>query len=274
MPNPEQLMIELFWGSLRGQRIGLGSVSLGLFGLSMLLAVSFEAIGGGQAVEDFFDLLPEAFKALLGAQEGIPTSAEGFLAADYRHPLYLVMLSSFVIASTVGAIAREIERGTVLMLLAAPIARWRFLAAKAGALAVGIVLLALAALLGTWAGITVTGTDGVDMTIFVRVQIATVLLGFAIGGIGLLVSSFNSDGGQAMGITTAVIVVMYFVDFLSLLWDLAEPFGPLSVFHYYDPLAIARAGAVPATDLVVLLSVCVACTAGAFVIFARRDITR
>ena len=103
-------MTELFWGSLRGQRIGLGSVSLGLFGLSMLLAVSFEAIGGGQAVEDFFDLLPEAFKALLGAREGIPTSAEGFLAADYRHPLYLVTLSSFVIASTVGAIAREIER--------------------------------------------------------------------------------------------------------------------------------------------------------------------
>jgi ABC-type transport system involved in multi-copper enzyme maturation permease subunit len=264
----------MFLRSLKGQRIGLGSVALGMFGLSLILAISFEAIGGGEAVETFFDLLPDAMKALLGAQGGIPTSAEGFLAADYRHPLYLITLSSFVIASSVGAIAREIERGTVLMLLAAPVARWRFLAAKVGALAVAVVVLALAALFGTWLGVTVTGAEDVAMSTFMRVQVATVLLGFAIGGIGLLVSSLNSDGGQAMGITIAIIVVSYFVDFLSLLWDLAEPLGPLSIFHYYDPLGIARAGAVGSTDVLVLAAVAVVCTAAAFVVFQRRDITR
>ena len=274
MPKAKPLMIELFRRSMAGQRIGLGSVALALFGLSLILAISFEAIGGGEAVEIFFDLLPDALKALLGAQGGIPTSAEAFLAADYRHPLYLITLSSFVIASSVGAIAGEIERGTVLILLAAPIARWRFLAAKVGALAVGIFVLATAAWIGTWLGVTITGTEDVSMTTFVRVQLATVLLGFAIGGIGLLVSSLNSDGGQAVGVTAGIIVVMYFVDFLSLLWGTAEPLGPISIFHYYDPLAIARAGAVPTADALALAAVAGVSTVAAFIVFQRRDITR
>jgi len=259
---------------MAGQRVGLASVALALFGLSLILAISFEAIGGGEAVETFFDLLPDALKALLGAQGGIPTSAEAFLAADYRHPLYLITLSAFVIASSVGAIAREIERGTVLILLAAPIARWRFLAAKVAALAVGILVLATAAWVGTWLGVTITDTEDVSMTTFARVQVTTVLLGFAIGGIGLLVSSLNSDGSQAMGVTAGIIVVMYFVDFLSLLWGTAEPIGPLSIFHYYDPLAIVRAGVVPTADALVLAAVAVVTTAAAFVVFQRRDITR
>jgi ABC-2 type transport system permease protein len=274
MPKPELLMIELFRRSMAGQRVGLASVALALFGLSLILAISFEAIGGGEAVETFFDLLPDALKALLGAQGGIPTSAEAFLAADYRHPLYLITLSAFVIASSVGAIAREIERGTVLILLAAPIARWRFLAAKVAALAVGILVLATAAWVGTWLGVTITDTEDVSMTTFARVQVTTVLLGFAIGGIGLLVSSLNSDGSQAMGVTAGIIVVMYFVDFLSLLWGTAEPIGPLSIFHYYDPLAIVRAGVVPTADALVLAAVAVVTTAAAFVVFQRRDITR
>ena len=267
-------MLEVFRRSLVGQRIGLASVSLGMFGLSLILAISFEAIGGGEAVESFFELLPDAIKAMLGAQNGIATSAEGFLAADYRHPLYLITLSAFVVASTVGAIAREIERGTVLMLLAAPVARWRFLAAKVGALAVGIAVLAVAAIVGTWLGVTLTGTEDVHITVFMRIQVTTFALGMAIGGIGLFVSSLNSDGSQAMGITAATVVIMYFVDFLSLLWSPAEPLGPLSIFHYYDPLGVSRSGAVPVADTFTLLAVGVVGTAAAFVVFQRRDITR
>jgi ABC-type transport system involved in multi-copper enzyme maturation permease subunit len=267
-------MLELFRRTMIGQRIGLGAVALGLFAISIIIVYTFKALGGTAVIDEFFELLPAGMKAILHAQGGFATDAEGYLAADYRVPPYLVAISAFVIASTSGAIAREIERGTVLMLLAAPIPRWRFLAAKVAALVVGITLIALSALAGTWLGVVLTGTEGVSMATFLLIQVMTFAFAFSMGGIGLLVSSLTSDGGQAMGITTAIIVTMFFVDFLSLLWSPAEALGPFAVFHYYDPLSVSVADALPMGDMLVLMAVGLIGTAAAFVVFNRRDITR
>jgi ABC-type transport system involved in multi-copper enzyme maturation permease subunit len=267
-------MREMLRRTLIGQRVGIGAVSVGLFAISLIIVHTFRALGGAEVIEAFFEMLPDGIKALLRAQGGIATDAEGYLAADYRHPLYLVAIGAYVVGASVGAVAREIERGTVLMLLAAPIPRWRYLAAKVGALAVGVVVIALASWAGTWVGLLMTGLEGVRAVVFLQVQVATIALAFAMAGIGLLVSASTSDGGQAMGITTAILVTMYFVDFLSLLWGAAEPFGPLSLFHYYDPLAVSRNDALSLFDVGVLLGVGVIGTASAFVVFQRRDIMR
>jgi ABC-type transport system involved in multi-copper enzyme maturation permease subunit len=223
---------DLFRRTLIGQRIGLCAVSWGLFGISVIIVYTFKALGGTAVIEDFFELLPEGIKVILHAQGGFATDAEGYLAADYRIPPYLVPISAFVIASTAGAVAREIERGTVLVLLAAPIARWRFLVAEVGALLVGIFAIAASALAGTWLGVTLNGVEGVSLATFMLIQVTTFAFAFSIGGIGLLVSSLSSDGGQGMGVTTAIVVAMFFIDFLSLLWAPAESLGPLAVFHY------------------------------------------
>jgi ABC-type transport system involved in multi-copper enzyme maturation permease subunit len=162
----------------------------------------------------------------------------------------------------------------VLLLLAAPIERWRFLAAKVAALLFGIVVIAVASWAGTWLGLWMTGVEGVSGAVFLQIQITTVALAFAMAGIALLVSASTSDGGQAMGITTALLVAMYFIDFLAVLWDAAEPFGPISIFHYYDPLGVSRNDGISLTNLAVLLGVGAVGTAAAFVVFQRRDIMR
>lgn len=267
-------MIEVFRRNLIGQRIGLGAVSLGLFGISVIIVYTFKAMGEAVVIQEFSEMLPAGIKAILHAQDGFATDAEGFLAAYYRVPPYLVLISTFVIGSTSGALAREIERGSVLMLLAAPIDRWRFLAAKVGGLLVGIAAIAISAFMGTWLGVLLTGLEGVSMATFALIQITTFALAFSIGGIGLLVSSLTSDGGKAMGITAAIVVSMFFIDFLSLLWAPAAAMGPLAVFHYYDPLSVSVEDKLPMWDICVLISVGVLGTAAAFVIFQRRDIMR
>ena len=268
-------MIEVFRQSLNGYRVGLAAVSLGLFAISLIIVYTFEAFGGAAAFEEVFELLPDGIKALIRVQGGFAPNAEGYLAADYRHPIYLISVSAFVMAVAVGAVAREIERGTILMLLAAPIARWRYLGAKTGALVIAILVLMVAAFAGTWTGVLVTGLGGdVDMSVFVRVQVNTFALALAIGGIALLVSVLDSDGGHALGIVTGIVVTMYFVDFLSVLWGPAEPLGPATVFHYYDPLRIAQESGMPVRDTLVLLAVAAIGMAAAFVVFQRRDIAR
>ncbi|MEX2431697.1 MAG: hypothetical protein WD645_07245, partial [Dehalococcoidia bacterium] len=206
---------------------------------------------------------------------GFATTPEGFLAAQYRHPIYLIATTGFVVGVASGAVAREIERGTVLMVLAAPIARWRMLLSRTGALLVGLVVILAVAMLGTWVGLLLTGlAANVDMTVLLRVQINTLALVMAIAGAALLLSSASSDGGQTTAVAAGVFASMYFLDFLAALWSPAGPFGPLSLFYYYDPLAVSEMAGLPWGDLGVLFGVAAAGFGGALIVFQRRDIAR
>ena len=268
-------MTSVFANTLWGYRIGIGLTALGLFAINLFIVYTFEAFGGMEAAEQFEQLIPESLKGLFKAQGGFAADANGFLAADYRHPIYLVAVAALVIALCSGAVAKEIERGTILVLLASPLARWRLLSAKTAVLVTGLLIVLAAAWLGTWAGsMTVGITDQVTMSIFLRVQLNMLALAVAIGGYALLLSAIGNDSGQVTAWTSGITLGMFFVDFLSTLWSPAGPLGPLTVFYYYDPLAIARDGGIPWLDIGVLTGVGAVGLAAALVMFQRRDIAR
>jgi ABC-2 type transport system permease protein len=266
-------VISVFTHTLWGYRVGIALTALGLFAINLLIVYTFEAFGGMEAAEQFEKLIPESLKGLFKAQGGFATNADGFLAADYRHPIYLVAVSALVIALSSGAVAKEIERGTILMLLGCPLSRRQLLTAKTGAIVAGLLAVLLAAWLGTWMGSIVVGiTDQVNMTVFLRVQLNMLALAVAIAGYALLISALGSDGGQTTAWTAGTTVGMFFLDFLATLWSPAESLGPLSIFYYYDPLSIARDGGIPWLDISVLLGVGAVGFIAALVVFQRRDI--
>ena len=268
-------MISLFANTLWSYRTGIALTALGLFAINLLIVYTFEAFGGIEAVDQFEQLIPESMKGLFKAQGGFATDANGFLALDYRHPIYLVAVSALVITLCSGAVAKEIERGTILVLLACPLARWRLLFAKAAVVVAGVLVLLVAAWLGTWVGSMAVGvTDQVTMTVFIRVQFNVLALTVALGGYALLISAMSNDGGQVTAWTAGITVGMFFVDFLATLWSPAEPLGPLTIFYYYDPLAIAKDGGIPWLDIGVLAVVGAVGFIAALVVFQRRDIAR
>ena len=266
-------MLSVFRQTLAGYRTGILAVSLGLFGISIMLVYTLEAFGGIEAFGNLLDLVPESFRAMFKAQGGFATDSNSFLGMQYRHPFYLIATLGFVIAVASGAVAREVERGTALMLLAAPIARWRYLMAKIGTLVAGVVVLLVAVWLGTWVGTLITGLTGeVQMVVLSRALVNLFALALAIGGIAMLLSSVSSDGGQVVSVAAGIAVVMFVADFLAAIWSPAEPVGLLSVFHYYNPLGVSQEGALPWRDLAVLFGVAFAGFGAALVAFQRRDI--
>ena len=268
-------MISVFRHTLRGYRTALALVGLGVFGLTLLIVYIFEAFGGVEAMQELLEFMPEGVRGLLKAQGEFATTANGYLGAQYRHPVYMVALAAFAISASSGAVARDVERGTILFILGAPLARWRLLTAKGAAMVVGLLALLAAAWMGTWVGTLVTGiTDQVQMTVFLRVQVNALALVLAIGGYALLISALSSEGGHTISLAAGIAVVMFFLDFLTTLWSPSESLGPLSLFHYYDPLAIAQGGGMPWRDVGVLLGVAAAAMAVAVVAFQRRDIVR
>ena len=266
-------MRSVFRQSLLSYRISLGIVSAGLFGISVVLVATFDAFGGVEGMEGLLELLPEGIRAMLKAQGGFATDATGYIGMQYRHPFYLITTSGFVIAMASGAVAREIERSTGLMLLAVPLARWRYLAAKVGSMVVVIVGLRTAVLLGTSLGVAVTGLAGVDTATLVRALVNLLALALAIGGIATLLSSLSSDGGHVISVAAGVAAAIFFGDFVAAIWSPAELVGYVSLYHYYDPLGVTQTSGLPARDLAVLLSVAAAGFGGALVAFQRRDLT-
>ena len=161
------------------------------------------------------------------------------------------------------------------MLLASPIARWRYLAAKIGVLVVGAVIIVTMSWLGSLTGALLTGMAGdVEGGTLLLAQLNELGVLVASGGIAVLLSAVNSDGGRTVSIAAGILTVMYFLDFVGAIWGPAEPLAPLSLFYYFDPLAVATNGETLLRDVLVLFGVGLAGFVAALVVFQRRDITR
>lgn len=250
-------------------------LAIGLFVVSMIIVYTFESFGGLETFGDLFELLPEPITALFRVQGGFGATATGFIAADYRHPFYLISGFAFVIAVASGAVAREVELGTALMLLASPISRWRYLSAKILVLVAGLVVIVTATWLGTFVGSTLIGMNSeIDHWILLKVQLNMLALTVAAGGIAMLISAGSSDGGQTVLWSAGIGTLMYFVDFLSVIWGPAAPLGAFTVFHYYDPVAVAQETGLPWGDLGVLMGTGLGGFAASLARFQRRDINR
>ena len=57
---------------------------------------------------------------------GEPSSAE-LIMASWNHPFILILISTWAISRGSGAVAAEVERGTMDLILSRPIPRWLYL---------------------------------------------------------------------------------------------------------------------------------------------------
>src|ERR1051326_7045111 len=78
--------------------------------------------------------------------------AMDILSIGYVHPAMLVLFSIWAVGRASGAIAGEIDRGTMELLLAQPMARYRVVLGHLAVDGITIPLLCLSMWAGTWAG--------------------------------------------------------------------------------------------------------------------------
>ncbi len=228
--------------------------------LGVLVSTSYESFGP-QGLPDFWEEMPKSLSAFLRVEGTLLAASgpQGYMAVGFRHPLFLIIIAAFAIATASSALAREIERRTILVLLARPLQRYQLVLGKGLASLVGLVVLVVALLAGTLGGVFVSGLgDSVEVGPFLLIGVNALSLGLAILGYAYLFSALSSDGSRAILIATGVSVAFFFVDFISSLFDALEPLGLLSIFHYYDPVTVAVEGSFPALHVGVLLAVAAA----------------
>lgn len=266
-------MAWLLWATLRGRRMTLLLMAAGLVALTLIFPHTYQAVGG-PALAQVLEQMPPAFRAFLKAQDSVAIAATpaGYMGVGLRHVFILIIGAGFALATASGAVAGQVGRRTILLLLARPVARWRLLLTRIADTLVGLVLLMGALLGGVLLGLATAGLTGVPLDRLVLAVGNALLLFAAMSGYGYLISACSSDGGRALGIAGGVTAVAFVVDFLAGLWEPLELLGYASVFAYYDPGAVLTEGGVPWRDYLVLGATAVAGWAAALWVFQRRDI--
>lgn len=248
-----------------------------LFVIQVALAVVFKQAGaslpGGMG--QLIDLLPDAVRGFVGSSQLDLLTANGTLAVSYNHPLTKLMLGVFAVGLSASAIAGELERGTLDLLLTRPLRRYRLLLGSGLALLLATFILGGIMFLGTFLGALIGGISSeVVWADFGWLALNAVVLVLAMGGLGYLFSALARRSGQATGWAGGLIAGMFFLSWFATMWEKVEPFTPLSLFYYYQPDRIINGTPNWWVNIPVLLAVAVATFAAALFIFEHRDLTQ
>ena len=129
-----------------------------------------------------------------------------------------------------------------------------------------------AELTGANSSLTVDDLAPVDPGPLALAGLAGFLCFLSVGGVALLVSSLVRTGGRAIGWAAGFLLVSYAVDYLAQVWSIAEPLGPLSIFHYLDPPGILGRGTMGPEDALALAGLALVTTAVALARMGRSDL--
>jgi ABC-2 type transport system permease protein len=197
-----------------------------------------------------------------------------FFSIGFTHPLVLLVLCAFTIASASRSLAGEIERGTVDLLLSTPITRLQLAASSMAAFCLGAGLLLGAECAGLWLGTRLTGLvipphtwRGIGCAF-----LNSAALVLCVAGYSFACSAASSERGRAAALAAGITVVSYFLNVLAQLWSKVAFLERFSIFHYLRPLPSLSSGTPPWTDLALLGGLAVVGAVLGVWIFIRRDI--
>lgn len=266
-------VIRIAAATLYRKRGGLWAFAVGIGLFVYITVASYPAIGGTAAVESVVRTFPPGLRRLLKLA---PNLQAGFglldyLALSFFHPVFLGLGAAFVVGRATDALAGEIERGSIYLVLSRPVPRWALVLGNMLELIVGAGILALAGWLGLAIGVWTTALPlAVPLARYALVAAVAWLLFAALGAGALVISSYGSRTGRVAGIGTAWTLVTFVLDILPAVAD--SPLGRLNPWHYYDPQVVIATSTVSAATIIVLLGWIIGGTVLAALIFARRDL--
>ena len=220
---------------------------------------SFAGLGLSDIRQHLFEGPGQIIQTIIGG-EGIDLErAMDMLSIGYVHPLVQTILCIWAVGRAAGAIAGEIDRGTMELLLAQPLPRYRVVLAHLCVDLVTIPVLCLSLWAGTWLGTWLVGPieiDAANLKHFpIPVQVDpealrvypaafgpglwnVAALVFAVSGYTMWLSARGRFRGRVLGTAVLVTLVQFLINLVGQLWDTLAPLRPLTVFYYYQPQQI------------------------------------
>ena len=222
-------------------------------------------------------LIPEDWQKLSGVPIADVATPAGRVALAFVDPVVVLAATAWGITRGSDAVSGQLERGTLEMVLAAPVRRAAVFLAQAAATTAGAVVLVgvltaavcSAVAFGPWAG-------QVEPARFVPPALNVLGLMICMAGIAACVSAADSHRWRTIGVMGAFYVFSILAKLVGRLSDTFSWVGWVSVFNAYEPQRLVSGGPgdwwLLARYDAVLVGIGLAAYVAGAVIFSRRDL--
>lgn len=226
------MLNSVFLKTLRDYRNALIWWAIGIVGLCFYLMYFYPYITKTTEFIDVIEYLPPIIKNLIGDQLQLRTP-EGFFSVQPFSMMAPLLFLIFGITKGGDTIAGEKERGTLDLLLANPISRYRLVFEKTIAIGLSMLFLGIIFWLGMFLGSILfkVSLNGIRLA---GVIISCFSLGFLFAVFTLFLSSIWQKKKLVVGIASGYAIVAYLINAYAPMVEMLRSFRIYSVFYYYN----------------------------------------
>lgn len=224
-------------------------------------------------ITSVFELMPEKFRILIGEQFFSHLTVDGAAAFGFNHPIILAIFVIVIISIVTKHLTGEIEKGTMELMLSLPIKRTYFVFRLWFIAAIITFGLIISALLGAYLGDYFFGEISYKFIYKIsNIGLNLWFLMVMIMSFSLMISTFEKETSKAVGKSAVVIIIFYFLDFLSTAWDPLSFTKTFNIFTYYQPQKLMFDDRHLIDNIPVLSILIILCLGISVWQFNRRDI--
>jgi ABC-2 type transport system permease protein len=237
---------------------------VGMLAVILMVGALFPSVGDSIGKLN----VPTGVANLLGGADY--GSITGWMQSEIGAIYGPLVVAASAIAAAAATTAGEEEDGILGLVLAHPVERGRLVLAKAAAVMVVVVIVALGTWLGLLAGVAAAG-GGISVEHVTALSVQLACFGFFFGALALALAGITGRKAVAAAGAGGVAVLAFLVNGFAPLVDALDWLKYLSPFYWYtgdDPLT----NGFDVTGIVVLLVATVVLVALAVVGIRRRDL--
>lgn len=240
--------------------------------LLLMYVLLFPAIQEqAQQLKTLLETYPEGFSKAFNVDDSVFTNIEGFLSAEQFSFIWPIFLIVIVTSIGGGAIAGEIEKGTIELLLSQPTSRLKLFFAKYLA---GVFNLVIFVVVSIYAIIPLAAIFNINYKIenFAMFSLVAFLFGLAIFSLAMFFSALFNQKGRVYFLTAGIVVLGYVANIVAALKDNLADIKYFSFFYYFDSTKILAHNQIDNLTYYVFIGMIVVFTIAGGLIFNRRDI--
>jgi ABC-type transport system involved in multi-copper enzyme maturation permease subunit len=217
--------------------------------------------------------MPEKMKVYMSENFFSTLTLDGAAAFGLNHPLVLTLLAMNAINIPSHHISREMESGTLELLLAHPFSRQALISKLWISGGFILLVIILAAVAGSLTAVAVFHHLSSELFLnILKVGLNLWLLFFLILTYTLLIAVFARTGSKAGNYAAILTLVFYLFYFLSQLWDDIKFTATFNIFSYFEPQKLMFGKGNFLLDCSVLTGLIIICYLVSRRQFMRRDI--
>lgn len=265
-------VVHILKQTVNAKRIALSIYSLASAGFLLMYVAFYPAIQDqAKEFEKLLDAYPEGLFKAFGIEELNFETLEKFLALEQFSIVWPLMVILLMVSFAGAAIAREVETGTIELLLARSVSRLQLFFGRYFG---GLAALTIFVLASTYPIIPMAELFGLEYVLDVYHPLALLCFcfGWAIWSMGLMFSAIFSERSRVYMVSGGILLLMYVAKIASSLKESLDWLQYSSFFYYFDANAVLIREETPVEALAVFAGVAVVCTAIGAGYFNKRDI--